>query len=156
MCRLPAALLLLPLLAACGSAGDSGGVRGEDQSPAPTASAISTPSSTVPAELTAEEVERLQPPSPVAVKAERVDGAVVLSWRPAPRSRAAHAYSDTVVGYLVYRRAAGEVELTLVARVDAARWTDATPPPGPVSYAVADVREDGSESARSDAVAVRP
>jgi hypothetical protein len=101
-------------------------------------------------------MERLQPPSPVAVTAERVDGAVVLSWRPAPRSHAAHTYSDTVVQYRVYRRAAGEVELTLVARVRGTRWTDDAPPAGSVSYAVADVRDDGSESARSDAVPVRP
>jgi hypothetical protein len=100
-------------------------------------------------------VERLQPPSPVAVTAERVDGAVGLSWRSAPRSEAAHTYSDRVAGYLVYRRAAGQVEPTMVARVEGTSWTDHTPPAGPAFYSVVEVRVDGAESARSDPVAVR-
>lgn len=163
------AIVLALGLGGCGTtAGDAAGpaVTAPSTSPAPTSTmttsttttsttATSTTAPTVPAELTAEEQLRVNPPPPQRLTATRDGAAVTLTWAPPPPVAVPHTYSDTVVEYRVYRSVDAGAEV-LVGTSTTLTFTDAKPGSGTPRYAVSSVREHGVEGPRTDAVVVPP
>ena len=103
-------------------------------------------------ELTAEEAEAHNPPPPSNVRVAGAEpGALHLAWDPPPPVSQPHSYSDRVVGYRVYRRGPGEVEMRPIASVENQSYDDTSVRSGSsYSYAVSSIRERNVEGTKSD------
>jgi hypothetical protein len=125
--------------------------------PAPPATPATQASAPPPAQapagngLSAEADLAINPPPPQRLRVQVVSSGVVeLAWEPPPAVSVAHSYSDEVVHYVIYRRAAGALEFEAVGRSTGLGFRDASAPSGRVlEYAVSSVRRQNVEGGRS-------
>lgn len=119
--------------------------------PPQTPSASPSPSAQASGELTASADLAINPPAPVNVRGTATgDGEATLSWDPPPAVAMAHHYSDKVVGYRIYRRGPGEIELRPIAITTSRSYVDGPPRGrGRFEYAVTSIREHNVEGKKS-------
>lgn len=133
-------LVVAGVSAACGVGAKPAGT--------PSPSAVSP--TVVPSELTRDGDLSLNPPAPTSVRGTATGRDVQLSWGLPPEVTVPHRYSDRVIGYRVYRRGPGEVELRPVATATGLGFTDRAPGSGEFAYAVASIHDGDVEGSRSD------
>lgn len=135
-------LVVAGVSASCGGGAQPSG------SPSPSPSAMSP--TAVPSELTRDGDLSLNPPAPTAVRGSATGRDVQLSWGLPPEVTVPHRYGDRVIGYRIYRRGPGEVELRPVATATGMGFTDRAPGSGEFAYAVASIHDGDVEGSRSD------
>lgn len=107
--------------------------------------------------ISLEEYLRGFPPAPVNVRAEDIDGRVLVFWEapPNPGPAADLAYDPAIDSYRVYKLGPG-LNRTLIGETTGTWFIDASPPGGSVHrYAVTAVQRTGQESGASNEAKLR-
>jgi fibronectin type 3 domain-containing protein len=107
--------------------------------------------------ISADAYRRNFPPAPVAVRAERRGGRIIVTWDPPPAADPSErlAYDPAVDRYRVYRVAADRAR-TLAGETRTTSFVDPAAPAGAVQrYVVTAVQRSGQESAPSHDAAVQ-